>query len=59
MTQHGKAKEEQWRKGNISHRRRPTNISDGFSNQGRAKRLPCGGMPKKGWYTDSDADAFL
>ena len=44
---------------NLSHRRRPTNISDSFPNQGRAEELPCGGLPRKGWDMDSDTDAFL
>ena len=35
------------------------NISDGFPDQGRAEELPCGGLPRKGWDTDSNADAFL
>ena len=35
------------------------NILDGFPNQGRAEELPCGGMPRKGWDTESYADAFL
>ena len=45
--------------GSLSHGRRPTNISDGFPDQGRAKELPCGGIPRKGWDKESDADAFL
>ena len=45
--------------GSLNHGRQPTNISDGFPNQRRAKEFPCGGLPRKGWYTDSDADSFL
>ena len=45
--------------GSLSHGRLPMNISDGFPDQGRAEELPCGGLPRKGWDMDSDADAFL
>ena len=45
--------------GSIIHERRSTNISDIFTNQGRAKELPCGGMSRKGWDTDGNEDAFL
>ena len=45
--------------GSLGHRRRPANISPGLPDQGRAYELPCGGLPRKGWETDSDADAFL
>ena len=45
--------------GSLSHRRRPTNILDNFPDQGRDKELPCGGLPRKGWYMDDDEDAFL
>ena len=45
--------------GNLGHMRRPTDISAGLPEQGRAKELPCGGLPRKGRDTDSDADAFL
>ena len=45
--------------GSLSHRRRPTNILDGFPDQGRDEELPCGGLPRKDWDTDSDADAFM
>ena len=45
--------------GSLSHRRRPTKILAGFPDQGRAEELPCGGLPRKGWDTDSDADTFL
>ena len=45
--------------GSLSHGRRPTNISDGFPDQGRSEELPCGGLPRKGWDTDVDEDAFL
>ena len=45
--------------GSLSHGRRPVNVSDGLPDQGRAKELPCGGLTRKGWDTDSDADAFL
>ena len=43
----------------LSHGRRPTNISDGFPDQGRSEELTCGGLPRKGWDTDSGADEFL
>ena len=45
--------------GSLSHGRRPTNISDSFPDQGRAKEFPCGGLPRKGWDMDGDEDAFL
>ena len=45
--------------GSLSHGRRTTNTSAGFTNQGRAKELPCGGMRRKVWDTDSDVDSFL
>ena len=45
--------------GSLSHGRRPTHISDGFPNQGRAKQLPCGGLPRKCWDTDGNESAFL
>ena len=45
--------------GSISHGRRAKNISDTFPDQGRAKEFPCGEMPRKGWETDGDEDAFL
>ena len=45
--------------GSHSHGRRPRNISDGFTDQGRAEEFPCGGLSRKGWDTDSNADAFL
>ena len=43
----------------LSHGRRTKNILDRFPDQGRAKGLPSGGLPRKGWETDSDEDAFL
>ena len=43
----------------LSHRRRAKNILDRFPDQGRAKGLPSGGLPRKGWDTDDNADAFL
>ena len=45
--------------GSLSHGRQTTNILDGFTNQGRAEELPCGGLPRKGEDTDGDEDAFL
>ena len=39
--------------------RRTKNISDRFPDQGRAEGLPSGGLPRKGWDTDSNEDAFL
>ena len=45
--------------GSISHGRRATNISDSFTDQGRAEELPCGGLPRKGWYKDGNEDTFL
>ena len=45
--------------GSLGHRRRPTEVSDGLLDQGRAAELPCRGLPRKGRYTDSNADAFL
>ena len=45
--------------GCLSHGRRPTDISAGLPDQGRAAELPCRGMPRKGSDTDSDADAFM
>ena len=45
--------------GSISHGRRATNISDSFPDQGRAEGFPSGGLPRKGWETYSDDDAFL
>ena len=45
--------------GSLRYRRRPKNISDSFTDQGRAEVLPSGGLPSKGWDTDGDEDAFL
>ena len=45
--------------GSLSHGRRPTDISAGLPDQGRAEELPCGGMPSKVKDTDSDADTFV
>ena len=45
--------------GRLSHGRRLVNVLAGLPDQGRAKELPCGGLPRKVWDTDSDADAFL
>ena len=33
--------------------------SAGLPDQGKAEELPCGGLPRKGWDTDGDEDAFL
>ena len=44
--------------GSLSHGRRTTNVLAGLPDQGRAEDLPCGGMHRKGWDTDSDADEF-
>ena len=43
----------------LSHGRRTKNISDRFPDQGRAKGLPSGGLPRKGWDTDGNEDEFL
>ena len=44
----------------LSHgERRTKNISDRVPNKGRAKGLLSGGMPRKGWDTDGNEDAFL
>ena len=43
----------------LSHGRGANNISDRLPDQGRAKRVPCGGLPKKGWDKDGDEDTFL
>ena len=45
--------------GSLSHGRKPANVSAGLPDQGRAKELPCGGLPRKGRETDSDTDVFL
>ena len=45
--------------GSLGHGRRPADVLSGLPNQGRTKELPCGGLPSKGWDTDSNADAFL
>ena len=39
--------------------RHTKNISDRVPNEGKAKGLPSGGMPRKGWYTDGDDDVFF
>ena len=39
--------------------RRTKNISDRFPDEGMAKGLPSGGLPRKGWDTDGDEDAFF
>ena len=39
--------------------RQTKNISDRFTDQGRAKGVPSGGLPRKGWDTDGNEDAFL
>ena len=39
--------------------RRTKNISDRVPDEGMAKGLPSGGLPRKGWYTDGDEGAFL
>ena len=43
----------------LSYGRQTKNISDRFPDQGRAEGLPSGGLPRKGWDTDDDEDAFL
>ena len=43
----------------LGHRRRPSNVSAGLTNQGRSAELPCRGLPRKVRNTDSDADAFM
>ena len=44
----------------INHgRRRNTNLSDKVPNQGRDEGVPSGGLPRKGWDTDGNEDAFL
>ena len=43
----------------LSHGRPTKNISDIFPNQGRAKGLTSGGLPRKGWDMYSDEDALL
>ena len=43
----------------ISHGRQSTNILDSFPDQERAEELPCGGLPRKGWDTVGDEDAFM
>ena len=45
--------------GNLGHGRPPVNVLAGLPDQGRAEELPCGGLPRKGWETDSNEDAFL
>ena len=39
--------------------RQTKNISDRFTDQGRAKGVPSGGLPRKGWDTDGNEDAFF
>ena len=48
MKQHRQAKKARW-----------SWESAGLPDQGRTKELPCEGLPRKGWDTDSDADAFM
>ena len=44
----------------ISHgRRRDKNLSDRVPDQGRDEGMPSGGLPRKGWDTDGNEDAFL
>ena len=44
----------------ISHRRRRnTNLSDRFPDQGRYEGMPSGELPRKVWDTDGDEGAFL
>ena len=45
--------------GSLCYGRRPKNISDSFTDQGRSEVLPSGGLPRKGWDTDGYEDAFL
>ena len=35
------------------------NLSDRFPYQGRDEGIPSGGLPRKGWDTDGDEDAFM
>ena len=56
MTQHVHAKVEL---GSLGNRKQPANVLAGLHDQGRAKELPCGRLPRMGWDTYSDADAFL
>ena len=43
----------------LSYRRRTKKILDRFTDQGRAKGFPSGGLPRKGWETYGDDDEFL
>ena len=43
----------------LSHGRGSKNISDRFPDKGRAEGFPSGGLPRKGWDTDDDEDAFF
>ena len=45
--------------GSLGHGRKPTDVSAGLSNQGRAAELPCRELTRKGRDMDSDADEFL
>ena len=45
--------------GSLRYRMRPNKILDSFPDQRRAEVLPSGGLPRKGWDTDGDEDAFL
>ena len=43
----------------LGYGRQTKNISDRYPDQGRAKGLPSGGLPRKGWDTDGNEDEFL
>ena len=45
--------------GSLGHERRPTDVLAGLPDQGRAADLPYRGLPRKGRYTESDADEFM
>ena len=45
--------------GSLRYGGRPKNISDSFTDQGRAEVLPILGLPRKGWDTEGDEDTFL
>ena len=43
----------------LSDGRQTTNISDEYPDQWRTVELPREGLPRKGWDTDGDDDAFM
>ena len=45
--------------GRVGHRRRPTDVSAGLPDQGRAADLPSRGLPRTFRDEDGDADALL